>query len=105
MRGVLESEPELPLCLNVNVPVARPEEIKGIRICRQTKGYWREEFYRREDPHHRAYFWLTGEFVNQEPTAEDTDEWALANGYVAVVPVQVDLTDYARMQYLKRIIQ
>lgn len=105
VQGVLESEPELPLCLNVNVPVARPEEIKGIRICRQTKGYWREEFYRREDPHHRAYFWLTGEFVNQEPTAEDTDEWALANNYVAVVPVQVDLTDYKRMQYLKRIIK
>lgn len=105
VEKVLTGELGLPLCLNVNFPIARPEELKGIRICRQTRGYWREEFYRREDPHGREYYWLTGEFMNQEPTAEDTDEWALANGYVAVVPVQVDLTDYARMQYLKRIIK
>ena len=103
--SVLNGEHPLPLCLNVNVPNIPCAELKGIRLSRQTRGYWREEFYRREDPHHRAYFWLTGEFVNQEPTAEDTDEWALANGYVAVVPVQVDLTDYMRMEYLKQVIK
>lgn len=104
VRAVLESEPELPLCLNVNVPIARPEELKGIRLCRQTRGYWREEFYRREDPHGRPYFWLTGEFVNHEPECDETDEWALANNYVAVVPIQVDMTDYKRMDYLKGIL-
>ena len=104
VRGILESEPELPLCLNVNVPVARPEEIKGIRVCRQTKGYWREEFYKRTDPHGREYFWLTGAFSNAEPNAEETDEWALANGYVAVVPVQVDMTAYNQMEQLRTIL-
>lgn len=87
----------MPLCLNVNVPVGRPEQIKGVRVCRQARGYWKEEFYCRKDPRDRDYYWLTGDFLNAEPLAEDTDEWALKNGYVSVVPVQVDLTDYSRM--------
>ncbi len=101
MEAVERGAAEVPLCLNVNFPVARPEEIRGIRLCRQNKGYWKEEFYRHEDPRGREYFWLTGDFVNHEPEATDTDEWALANNYVAVVPVQVDLTDYAMLKRLK----
>lgn len=98
MLGVTSVE---PLCLNVNVPIARPEEIKGYRICRQTRGFWKEEFFCRQDPRGRDYFWLTGGFCNHEPEAEDTDEWALKNKYIAVVPIKVDLTDYTRMEWLK----
>ena len=98
-------ELELPLCLNVNVPVGRPEEIRGIKLCRQNRGFWREEFYRHEDPRGREYFWLTGAFVNAEPEATDTDEWALANKYVAVVPVQVDLTDYRQLKNLGNVLK
>ncbi len=102
---ILAGEIELPLCLNVNVPVGRPETIKGIKLCRQNRGFWREEFYRHEDPRGREYFWLTGEFVNGEPGAEDTDEWALANNYVAVVPVQTDLTDYRQLKNLGNVLK
>lgn len=103
---IFAAEPlELPLCLNVNVPVGSPEEIRGIRLCRQNRGFWREEFYRHEDPRGREYFWLTGEFVNGEPEATDTDEWALANKYVAVVPVQVDLTDYRQLENLQKVLK
>ena len=102
--SVLNGEHPLPLCLNVNVPNIPCAELKGIRLSRQTRGYWREEFFERTDPHGRNYFWLTGAFSNAEPQAEDTDEWALANGYVAVVPVQVDLTAYSQMEQLKKIL-
>ena len=98
-RGV-----QAPLCLNVNVPLLPEAEIKGVRVCRQSRGFWREEFYRREDPRGRQYYWLTGEFANAEPDAEDTDEWALAHGYVSVVPIQVDMTDYRRLDELKNCI-
>lgn len=101
---VLEGNLPLPLCLNVNVPKMPCSEIKGIRLARQTKGYWREEFFKRTDPHGRDYFWLTGAFSNAEPESEDTDEWALANGYVSVVPIQVDLTAYKQMEQLKKIL-
>ncbi len=105
VRAVLESKIATPLCLNVNVPVGGLDKVHGIRISRQNRGYWREEFYRREDPRGREYYWLTGEFINVEPDAEDTDEWALDHGYVSVVPVHVDLTDYRRMDDLRKIIK
>ena len=98
--AVLDRGAELPLCLNVTVPKGRPGEVRGVRLCRQNRGFWREEFFRREDPRGRPYFWLTGEFVNGEPEATDTDEWALAHGYVSVVPVQADLTDYRQLKRL-----
>ena len=101
---VLAHNRRLPLCLNVNVPAGRPETIRGMRLCRQNRGFWREEFYRREDPRGREYFWLTGDFVNAEPDAEDTDEWALAHGYVSVVPVQVDMTDYGQLEALRQVL-
>lgn len=94
-----------PLCLNVNVPRCAASEIQGIRLSRQTRGFWREDFYARQDPHGRDYFWLTGAFQNAEPEAEDTDEWALAHRYVAVVPVQVDMTDYRMLRSLDGVIK
>lgn len=104
VESVLSNEVPKPLCLNVNIPNIDSSEIKGVRLSRQTRGYWREEFFKRTDPHGRDYFWLTGAFSNAEPEAEDTDEWALANGYVSVVPVQVDLTAYKQMELLKKIL-
>lgn len=77
--------------LNVNLPDLPETQIKGIKICRQAKAYWREKFDKRTNPQGRDYYWLTGEFVNEDK-GEDTDEWALENGYVSVVPVQFDLT-------------
>jgi 5'-nucleotidase len=78
-------------CLNVNIPNVGKEEIKGIRVCRQANANWVEEFDERKDPNGRTYYWLTGTFENYDH-GEDTDEWALANGYVSVVPVQYDVT-------------
>lgn len=98
LRTVLERNDGRALCLNVNVPALPLEEIKGIRVCRQTKGYWEEDFVRKTDPRGRDYYWLTGKFVNLEPDEPDSDEWALAGGYVSVVPVTVDLTDYKQME-------
>lgn len=80
------------ICLNVNVPALAENEIKGIMICRQAKGNWKEEFEKRKDPMGKTYYWLTGMFQNHEPEANDTDEWALTNGFVSVVPVSVDMT-------------
>lgn len=93
-----------PLCLNVNVPNIALEDIRGVRVCRQCRGIWTEEFFRHEDPRGKPYYWLTGSYTNYEPEAEDTDEWALANGYVSVVPVQVDMTGYAQMPALQNIL-
>lgn len=89
-------------CLNVNIPKLPLNEIAGIKICRQTKGKWIEEFDHRVTPHKTDYYWLSGEFANYEPDAEDTDEWALRNNYISVVPIEVvDYTDYDILNQIK----
>ena len=56
-------------------------------------GTWREEFEKRTDPRGFDYFWLTGYYHNEEPTATDTDEYMLSKGYISIVPIKIDLTD------------
>lgn len=78
-----------PLCWNVNAPVG---EIKGVRITRQCQGYWDEEVATIEDEEGGVYYKLGGQFCNSEPDAEDTDEWALHHGYIAITPSTIDTT-------------
>lgn len=89
------------ICLNVNIPDLKSDEIRGIQICRQANGNWTEEFDERMDPYNKPYYWMTGRFTNFEPNSKDTDEWALANGYVSVVPVQTDITCYNTLNFMK----
>lgn len=88
---VLENGLPQGVVLNVNIPKLKASEIRGIKVGRQANAQWVEDFDKRTNPMGRDYYWLSGEFVNHD-AGEDTDEWALANGYVSVVPVQFDLT-------------
>ena len=96
---VLEKGMPSNVVFNVNFPKLEENEIKGIKICRQAKAIWMEKFDKRITPQGKDYYWLTGEFVNQDK-GEDTDEWALENGYISVVPVQFDLTAHHTIQQL-----
>lgn len=87
--------------LNVNIPSAIRGPVKGIKFCRQAYAKWEEEFDERMDPRGKKYYWLTGQFVNHD-SGQDTDEWALANGYVSVVPVQFDFTAHQAIPYLNQ---
>ena len=87
------------VALNVNIPAKSAETIKGIKICRQTQGHWGEEFDQRTDPYGRRYFWLTGTFVNND-LGSDTDEWALKNNYISIVPCEFDLTAHHALSML-----
>ncbi len=93
IESVLNNNDNKSLCLNVNFPNLKEELINGIKICRQAKGNWKEDYDERTDPFGRTYYWLTGKFVIEDESNE-TDEWALSNGYVSVVPVQSDITNY-----------
>ena len=77
--------------------------MKGIRICSQANGYWKEEFQKKNDPQGGEYYWLTGFFHNREPDGggEGTDEWALEHSYASVVPVSTDLTAYGEIEKMK----
>ena len=98
-ENVLKNGLPTGVVLNVNIPNLPKKAIKGIKICRQAKANWEEEFDKRTNPNGRDYYWLAGKFVNLDQ-GEDTDEWALEHGYVSVVPVQFDLTAHHCIQNL-----
>jgi len=89
-RALAHRMPE-NVALNVNIPKLPAAELRGIKITRQSAGRWVEEFDKRKDPYGRDYYWLMGQFDLQDD-GQDTDGWALRNGYVSVCPVQIDVT-------------
>jgi 5'-nucleotidase len=87
--------------LNVNVPYLREDQLKGYLVTRQGLRVYRDALDRRADPRGRPYYWIGGE----APTGiaeEGTDVGALAEGYVSITPLQLDLTNYKAMEALKR---
>jgi 5'-nucleotidase len=100
-KNIIENGLPKGVLLNVNIPKIKKEELKGIRICRQALAKWEEDFDERKDPNGKPYFWLTGKFVNYD-NGNDTDEWALENGFVSIVPVQFDLTAHNAIAYLNQ---
>ena len=78
-------------CLNVNVPRNDGTALKGIRVCRQAKANWEDEFETRLDPGNKEYFWLRGEFKSEDQ-GQDTDVFAVNNRFVSIVPTQFDMT-------------
>ena len=102
IRMVFEKGLPDGICLNVNIPAVPADQIKGVRMCSQANGYWKEEFEKRTDPNGREYYWLTGFFHNREPEGgAGTDEWALATHYASVVPINTDMTAYNVLEAMK----
>ncbi len=100
-RNVLENGLPDRVCLNVNFPAVAASEIKGFKVCRQANARWVEEFDSRRDPRGVDYHWLTGRFENGD-MAEDTDQWALDNNYVSVVPVHFDMTAHHALDTIQQ---
>jgi 5'-nucleotidase len=98
-RRVLEDGLPPAILLNVNVPSRPREELRGIALTRQGSRVFRDALLRREDPRGRPYYWIGGE----APAAiheQGTDSWALAEGFVSVTPLQLDLTAYPALETL-----
>lgn len=101
VENVLQNGLSRDVCLNVNIPSIPENELIGIKICRQARSRWIEDYDNRKDPFNRDYFWLSGKFDLLEEDPE-TDDWALKNNYVSVVPIQVDRTAHHMLDELKK---
>jgi len=99
-KDILEKGLPKGVCLNVNIPNSA-KDLRGLKVCQQTKGKWIEEFKKSKDGANNDVFWLTGSFENYESDNDKTDEWALAHGYVSVVPIAIDMTAYDCIQKMK----
>jgi 5'-nucleotidase len=96
---VLEEGLPKGVCLNLNVPDI--PRVKGLKVCSQTKGYWAKEFQKAKDPSGKTVYWLTGEFFNEDAENQSNDEWALSQGYAALVPLKIDMTAHHVMEEIK----
>lgn len=96
-RQVRQVGLEPDVLLNVNVPPGRRRAIKGVRVTRLGKREYKDQLVRRKDPWGRDYFWIGGELPGgaEEP---GTDIHAVANGFVSVTPILLDLTNHALME-------
>jgi len=93
----VESDLPQQTLLNVNVPDIPRDEIKGVRTTRLGRRIYRDALIARQDPGGRDYYWIGGE-PPEGVMEEGTDVWALANGYVSVTPVHLDMTDYKTLE-------
>ena len=106
-KHVLENGLPQGVCLNVNFPLLTVSPSRhltsyhGVKVCRMSMGTWYNETTRCHHPRGYDYWWMVGHYQNDEPEAEDTDRWALDNGYVAITPTQIDVTAYQAFEALK----
>ena len=97
-QQVLKNEMPKGVCLNVNIP--KGNDVKGLKICRQAHAFWEDRFDKRFDQFNKPYYWLTGDFVEQD-TTEDTDLYWIERKYASVVPTQFDMTAYKSIEILE----
>ena len=69
-------------------------------MCRQAHAFWEDRFDKRLDPFKQPYYWLTGDFVEQQQ-ADDTDLYWIDKNYATVVPTQFDMTAYKAMKEIE----
>ncbi|MBQ0007505.1 MAG: 5'/3'-nucleotidase SurE [bacterium] len=98
IERVLEKGLPKDICLNVNAPVG---EVKGLRVCRQASGRWANDFTPDNAPRPVKYYWMVGDFFNTEKDDPDADQVAMNDGYISIVPVQVDMTAYSAMDFCR----
>jgi 5'-nucleotidase len=82
------------------VPAAPLEQIKGFKITRQGMRVYQDELVRREDPQGEPYYWIGGDPPGG--IAENgTDIGVLAENWVSVTPLQLDLTSYSFIEKMR----
>ena len=100
VEKVLEQQMPIGVCLNVNIPDVHKSEFQGMKVCKQAHAYWADSFAKREDQFGRAYYWLTGEFINEEQT-EPTDLYWIAKNFATVVPTKFDMTAHEQLSKIE----
>ncbi len=110
------------VCLNINFPdpsnlpclgeasVTPPKQgetegvFKGVKVCRMAFGSWGNEVSKCHHPRGYDYWWMVGQYTNDEPEAEDTDNWAVTHGYVSITPTRMDVTAYEAMDAVSQLL-
>jgi 5'-nucleotidase len=88
----------LPWLLNVNIPNRPRDELRGFKVARLGRRHAAEAVITQENPRGDTMYWIGGAGPASDDS-EGTDFHATAQGYATITPLQVDLTDHARLPY------
>jgi 5'-nucleotidase len=92
---VLERGLPVRTLLNINTPGRDPAQWEGVHTTRMgQREYPAEELLERRDPYGRPYYWMGGG-LPLDALDDGTDVGAVANGFVSVTPIHLDLTHHA----------
>jgi len=104
----IERQPwaEMPLrrVLNLNFPKLPMSEVKGLRVCPQTRAVYKDWYVKRQDPRGNDYYWLQGVIPADSVTA-GADRALLTEGFITLTPLKFELTDWDLIEELKRVHQ
>jgi len=100
---VLEQGLPRYICLNVNIPLVEGE-IKGMKMAVAAPGRWTNTWEHRVDPQGVDYFWMLGEYEEDNPEDDRTDFYWLRRGYVTVTPTRIDQTDFDSMEMVEKML-
>lgn len=103
IRKVCAVECHTNVLVNVNFPARRAADVFGVRVTTQGKNKVGDNLIAREDPRGRPYLWI-GERVEAESYAADSDFKAVDDGFVSVTPLNIDWTDRATMDILRKVL-
>jgi 5'-nucleotidase len=101
VREVMERGLPRDVLLNVNVPNVSREQIQGVQVVRLGQRIYRDKLITRKDPFGRDYYWIGGD----EPSGnedEGTDIWAIANNFISITPIHMDLTNYTLIEGIQK---
>jgi 5'-nucleotidase len=77
--------------LNVNMPARRASEIRGVKLTRLGRRVYSDSLMKMQDPRKREIFWIGGGSASWSGAA-DSDFRAVADGFISVTPLTLDLT-------------
>ncbi len=98
-RRLLEKPLPAGTLVNVNVPAGEP---RGVKVVRMGKRRYGEAVIEKTDPRGRPYYWI-GATLPTGDIEEGTDIEAVANKFISISPLHLDLTDYRAMQVLEEV--
>ncbi|HVG86117.1 MAG TPA: 5'/3'-nucleotidase SurE [Vicinamibacterales bacterium] len=101
-RGVLARPWPARTFLNINVNTGKP---KGLRVTTQARRNHVTKIASRTDPRGQAYYWIEEALDDWHPGGGRSDYEAVMEGYVAITPLQADLTDFDALETLEQLIR
>jgi len=89
--------------LNVNIPLLSAPRSPKVVLTRLGRQAYSNYLVKGEDPRGRTYYWLSGDpLTNIPPEDEGTDIWAIANGFISITPIQLDMTEISLVEKFRK---